>query len=94
MKYRSFAITLSLSLLALLPLRALAGCDTQQTLCDARCSIIHFDDKAAKAGCESRCLAERAACSTKQGAHQAVELGKKALNDTSSFLKGLTEDKQ
>ncbi|KEA63241.1 hypothetical protein ADIMK_2765 [Marinobacterium lacunae] len=64
-----------------------------QTFCDAKCSIEHFSDKAARLGCESRCAAERAACSTKAGAEKAVEIGKKALRDTGAFIEGFTGEK-
>jgi len=85
-------LTLSLLLTGLTSLPAQADCALDQTLCDAQCSIEHFGDKAARLGCESRCAAERAACSTKAGAEKAVELGKKALRDTGAFIEGFTGD--
>ena len=84
----------ALATLLLLPLGAQADCATEQTLCEARCSLNHYDDRAARAGCNSRCLAERAACSTQKGAEQAVDLSKQAWRDTRSFFQGLTEDKE
>lgn len=77
---------------ALAPLSAQADCATEQTLCEARCSIEHFGDKAARLGCESRCMAERAACSTGAGAQKALEIGKKAWRDTGAFVEGFTKD--
>jgi hypothetical protein len=85
-------LTLSLLTLALGSSSARADCATQQTLCEARCSIEYFGEKAAKMGCESRCMAERAACSTGKGAEKAVEIGKKAWQDTGKFVEGFTGD--
>lgn len=76
----------------LIPLSASADCATEQTLCEARCSIEHFGDKAARLGCESRCVAERAACSTSAGAQKALEIGKQAWRDTGAFVEGFTDD--
>ncbi len=67
------------------------GCDGQQEWCESTCATRHPDDKAAKAGCVSRCVAERAACSTSVGADKAIDLGKDAWDGTKSFFKGLTE---
>lgn len=82
-----------LTALLALPTLTEADCAFDQKLCNARCTIVHFDDGAAKAGCKSRCLAERAACSTKAGTQKALDLGKDAVRDTRSFIDGLTEDK-
>lgn len=91
---KTLLLTLSLLLATLTSVQARANCAMEQTLCDAQCSIEHFGDKAARLGCESRCAAERAACSTKAGAEKAVELGKKALRDTGAFIEGFTGDKE
>jgi len=85
-------LTVSLLATTLIPLSASANCATEQTLCEARCSIEHFADKAARLGCESRCMAERAACSTSAGAQKALEIGKQAWRDTGAFVEGFTED--
>lgn len=84
------AATLALGLL--LPNLARADCAFDQTICEARCSIKHFDSNAARLGCESRCAAERAACSTEAGAKKALEMGKDAWDDTGDFVEGFTGD--
>ncbi|SEG53395.1 hypothetical protein [Marinobacterium lutimaris] len=76
----------------LLPTQARADCAFDQTICEARCSIKHFDSNAARLGCESRCAAERAACSTEAGAKKALEMGKDAWDDTGAFVEGFTGD--
>lgn len=67
------------------------GCDRQQEICNLNCDSRHIDDKAARTGCKSRCVAERAACSTSVGAGKAADVGKDAWEGTKSFFKGLTE---
>lgn len=67
------------------------GCDRQQEICNLNCDSRHSDDKAGRSGCKSRCVAERAACSTSVGAGKAAEVGKDAWDGTKSFFKGLTE---
>ncbi|WP_432697976.1 hypothetical protein ACQUQP_06430 [Marinobacterium sp. YM272] len=88
MMFKYLLTALSLGLLA--PVTAQADCAFDQTLCEARCSINHFNDNAARLGCESRCMAERAACSTEAGAKKALEMGKEAWDDTGSFVEGFT----
>jgi hypothetical protein len=70
---------------------AFADCSTDQTLCEAKCKVSHLTDDAARTGCISKCVAQRAACSTGKGAEKAVELGKGAWESTKSFVKGATE---
>lgn len=67
------------------------GCDRQQEICELSCESRNAGDNAAIAGCKSRCIAERAACSTSVGAGKAVDLGKDAWDGTKSFFKGLTD---
>lgn len=67
------------------------GCDRQQEICNLNCDSRHPSDKAARTGCKSRCVAERAACSTSVGAGKAADVGKDAWEGTKSFFKGLTE---
>ncbi len=83
-------VAAGLALGLLLPNLARADCAFDQTLCEARCSIKHFDSKAARLGCESRCAAERAACSTQAGAQKALEMGQEAWDDTGDFVDGFT----
>ncbi len=80
--------------LLLLPAIAHADCAMEQTICEARCSLNHYDNRAARAGCDSRCMAERAACSTEKGTEKAVDFSKQAWRDTQSFFQGLTEEKK
>jgi len=79
-----------------------ANCGTSQSVCESKCSVVHFNDEAAEAGCKSKCIAQRAACSTEQGAKDAIEIGKKgadavvetgqkAWENTKSFIRGATE---
>lgn len=84
-------LLISALLAMLLPLEARANCATEQTLCEAGCSVQHFADKAARLGCESRCVAERAACSTEAGARKALEVGKQAWRDTGAFVDGFIQ---
>lgn len=67
------------------------GCDNQQEGCNLNCDTLYPNDKAARAGCKSKCAAQRAACSTSVGAGKAVDLGKDAWDGTKSFFKGLTK---
>ncbi|WP_432470674.1 hypothetical protein [Amphritea sp. HPY] len=84
------SILILLSALLLSPI-ALADCSDEQTWCNTKCEVKHLGDDAAITGCKSKCVAARAACSTKSGAETAVEASKKALKNTESFFKGLTE---
>lgn len=91
MKFNALLAALSLGLL--IPTQAQADCAFDQTICEARCGFKHFDNKASRLGCESRCVAERAACSTEAGAQKAIELGKEAWENTGSFVEGFTGQK-
>ena len=84
-------ILLSLTLLLLSPL-ALADCADEQTWCNTKCEVKHVTDEAAANGCKSKCVAARAACSTKAGAETAWDATKDAAGKTKSFFKGLTEE--
>ena len=79
-----------------------ADCSTEQTFCEAKCSVTYFNDEAAILGCKSQCVAKRALCSTESGAKTAVDTGEKVIgkgaevskdawDSTKSFFKGLTE---
>lgn len=81
---------------------ASADCPTEQTLCEAECSLRYFSDEAAELGCKSKCVAKRAVCSTESGAKTAVDTGgevldkgvemsKEAWENTKSFVKGATD---
>lgn len=70
---------------------ALADCADEQTWCETKCNVKHLGDDAAITGCKSKCAAKRAACSTQAGAETVFEVGKKAVDNTGSFFKGLTE---
>ena len=67
------------------------GCDSQQEFCETGCKTRHADNDASRAGCISRCVGARAACSTSVGADKAIDLGKDAWDGTKSFFRGLTE---
>ena len=84
----SMTIVLSATLLA--PL-AQADCADEQTWCETKCEVKHMTDDAAVTGCKSKCVAARAACSTKAGAETAWDATKKAAQDTKSFFKRFTE---
>ena len=77
--------------LSLLPFNAQANCEVEHTLCNTKCEVSHFSDKAANAGCQSKCTAKRAACETAEAADRVSEASKKAWDGTKSFVKGLTE---
>lgn len=79
-----------------------ADCGTEQTFCETKCKVAHLTDDAAYAGCKSKCIAQRAVCSTesgaetvieasKNGADVVVETGQSAWESTKSFIKGATE---
>ena len=65
----------------LMPVTAQANCSLKQTACEASCKVRYFDDTFGKMGCMTKCAAERAACSTKEGASEAVEKGKGLVKD-------------
>ncbi|MDX1397655.1 MAG: hypothetical protein R3204_03905 [Oceanospirillum sp.] len=67
--------------LSLMPVTAQANCSLKQTACEASCKVRYFDDTFGKMGCMTKCAAERAACSTKEGASEAVEKGKGLVKD-------------
>lgn len=71
--------------------QAQANCSDEQTWCNTKCEVKHLGDDAAITGCQSKCVAARAACSTKAGAETAYDVGKKAVDSTKSFFKGLAE---
>ncbi|MGH1461038.1 MAG: hypothetical protein ACRBB6_03280 [Neptuniibacter sp.] len=79
-----------------------ADCSTDQSICEAQCTVKYFNDEAAELGCKSKCVAKRAVCSTESGAKTAVETSgdvidkgveasKDAWENTKSFVKGVTE---
>ncbi|GGK80421.1 hypothetical protein [Amphritea balenae] len=84
-------LTTAFSLLLLNSPLALADCSDEQTWCETKCEVKHLGDDAAVTGCKSKCVAARAACSTKVGAETAWEATKDAADNTKSFFKGLTE---
>ena len=86
MMYR-FVLVLSL----VSPL-ANADCALEQNWCEATCKVRFVTNDAEQAGCISRCVAERAVCSAKVGADKATDIGKEVLEDSKSFINGLTSD--
>lgn len=83
-------LMLALSLIFITPL-AMADCSDEQTWCNTKCEVKHVTDESAINGCKSKCVAARAACSTKAGAETAWDATKDAAGKTKSFFKGLTE---
>ncbi|WP_417598621.1 hypothetical protein [Oceanospirillum sp.] len=79
-KRTAFIASTALSLI-LLPISAQASCSLKQTACEASCKVRYFDDSFGKMGCMTKCAAERAACSTKEGASKAAEKTKDLLDD-------------
>ncbi|OOV86346.1 hypothetical protein [Oceanospirillum linum] len=79
-KSTTFIVSAALSLI-LLPISAQASCSLKQTACEASCKVRYFDDSFGKMGCMTKCTAERAACSTKEGASEAVEKTKDLIDD-------------
>lgn len=78
--------TTALCFASLLPLmlisaNAQASCSLKQSACEASCKVRYLDDALGKMGCMTKCAAERAACSTKEGASEAIEKGKDLVND-------------
>ncbi|MGB0466303.1 MAG: hypothetical protein ACPGF7_02075 [Pontibacterium sp.] len=82
---------LILSALLVISSPVLANCSIDQTLCETQCKVKNLNDEASLAGCNSKCVAIRAACSAEKGAEKAVELGKGAWENTKAFIKGATE---
>jgi len=90
MKHR---LSLLITLAALLtPLSAQASCDLEYTACESACKVKYISDDGGKAGCTSKCFAEKGACLTKKGAEKTAEAGEKAWDNTKSFFKALTEE--
>lgn len=58
-----------------------ASCALKQDACEAGCKIRYFNDSLGKMGCMAECVAERAVCSTKEGAETAAEKTKKLLEE-------------
>ncbi len=71
-----------------------ANCESEQTQCSSTCSAQYTDDNAAKAGCQTGCLAARAGCFAKNGAEKTAEAGNHALGKVKSFIKGLSDEPQ
>lgn len=59
-----------------------ADCGTEQTWCETKCKVSHVGDDAARTGCLSRCVAERALCSTKAGAEAAIDSSKEIYQES------------
>ncbi len=78
-------VTLSLLFTSLITVtfsgQSLASCAFKQDACEAGCKIRYFNDSLGKMGCMAECVAERAVCSTKEGAEEAAEKTKKLLED-------------
>lgn len=92
----------AIALTTVLTTSVFADCSTKQTFCEAKCAATYLTDEAAELGCKSKCVAQRALCSTESGAKAAVdtggkvvdkgvEAGKNAWDNTKSFFKGITE---
>ena len=83
-----------LALLALLTFSttSYADCAFDQDVCEASCKLRFITNDAEKAGCISRCVAERTLCSAKVGADKAKEFGEEALEESKSFIEGFTAD--
>lgn len=73
---------------------AWADCGTEQTWCETKCKVSHVGDDAARTGCISRCVAERALCSTKAGAESALETGKEVYQESQVVDKTIGCDRQ
>ncbi|NRQ00928.1 hypothetical protein [Marinobacterium sp. xm-d-530] len=69
-----------------------ADCAFDQDVCEASCKLRFITNDAEKAGCISRCVAERTLCSAKIGAGKAKEFGEEALEESKSFIEGFTAD--
>ena len=93
---------LASALIILLPSFVLADCATKQSFCEAKCTATYLTDEAAELGCKSKCVAQRALCSTESGAKAALDTGeevvdkgveasKNAWDNTKSFFKGISE---
>ncbi|WP_415901756.1 hypothetical protein ACMXYR_11915 [Neptuniibacter sp. QD29_5] len=80
------------SALMLLTPAVFADCSTDQTICEAKCSVKHFTDDAAELGCKSKCVAQRAMCSTESGAKTVVEKGGEVIEDGVEVSKDVIDD--
>ena len=69
-----------------------ADCAFDQDVCEASCKLRFITNDAEKAGCISRCVAERTLCSAKIGAGKAKEFGTEALEESKSFIEDFTAD--
>lgn len=83
---------LFLALVGLLPAISYADCKTDYLICEKTCSVKHFNDDAAIAGCKTKCVGERGVCLAKAGADKTVEIGEDAWEGTKSFFKGVTDE--
>ena len=102
--------TLAFSLLALTLSSSSAyalDCKTAETLCSTECSVKHFSDDAAKAGCQLRCTTEQVTCFakqqigsidpnevTEQAKQEALELlehSQDAIDQAKSFIEGFKD---
>jgi len=83
--------TLLVTALVLSPL-SWADCALDQNLCETTCNVRFVTNDAEKAGCISRCVAERTICSTKAGTEKAKDLGQEVWQESKSFLDGFTAD--
>lgn len=80
------------SLMLVSPLAAQAGCELDYQACDKACSVKYLTDDGGKAGCVSKCVAQKGVCLAKDGAEKTAEAGGKAWDSTKSFFKALTEE--
>jgi len=83
---------LALLFLLTLSTTSYADCAFDQDVCEASCKLRFITNDAEKAGCISRCVAERTLCSAKIGAGKAKEFGAEALEESKSFIEGFTAD--
>lgn len=78
---KTTALFFAILLPFLLPVSAQANCTLKQSACEASCKVRFFDDALGKMGCMSKCVAQRAACSAKEGVSEAAEKGKDFIKD-------------
>lgn len=58
-----------------------ASCALEQTACKASCNVRYFDDSLGRMACNTKCAAQRAACSAEESAEDAVEKTKRLMDN-------------
>lgn len=69
-----------------------SDCGVEQGICETTCKVRFITNDAEKAGCLSRCVAERTLCSAKVGTEKAKDLSEDIWQESKSFLEGFTAD--